>query len=150
MDYIYICPNCMRTYKAPLKTNGICGKCQAKTYYSGFSEAEWNDLSEEARNECKKKLFVNLNISSVDSAARASYTPSGWVTLLRVVTWLFIVAGIIGSFVYAYEVRRYFTDNWFITGIVGTILTLIIAAIIMVFLDLADDVRTIRSELRRK
>ena len=155
--YIFICPRCGKKYGLKERIIKICSDCNVKIIDTGYTRDVWFRLPSERREEIEERISIeNANAPIVTPSSVENYTSSDssssvWVGLLRVVTWTFIIAGIIGSFVYAYQTNRLFgayIRNWFWIGVIGSILTLIIAASIMVFLDIADDVRSIKTELK--
>ncbi len=90
-------------------------------------------------------------ISQSNPQHTAGTTTFSWAGFLRTVMYLFIFVGIIGSIAMSVP---FFEDEEAGIGLVivigGSLLTLIAAAGVMVFLDMASDVRRIRENIERK
>lgn len=80
------------------------------------------------------------------------YGESNWAKGLRTAVWISFVSNIIASFVLAYQAGGMFADwgqdiHWgffFIVLIVSLLSTFLVTAVIMVFLDMADDISVTR------
>ena len=93
-----------------------------------------------------------------EQADRFDGIVSGWMTFLRVITIVLMIIGVVMSFVLGYHGGWFmslvsfssFPDaGWFWSSLIGSLVTLIIGSLVMVFLDMAEDVRVIKNKLMR-
>jgi len=76
---------------------------------------------------------------------------SGWGTLLRLLVWLEILGGCIGSVAMGTGLGTAFDAPALGVGIsiVGILMSFILSAAVMVFLDMASDIRSIRNQMKK-
>lgn len=108
----------------------LCKDCaaSAKAHETPIPQADENAQETDASNET----------SSI-----------GWVSLLRAVAAIAIVVGIIASIAAGITIGEESAVLGFLVAAGGSLFTLILNAAVMIFLDMADDIRAIRHKLDR-
>ena len=145
---IFICPKCGAT--------GFSGDADASCFNCGhpwmvrtvYDAEQWEQLSEEQKNAAIEDAKGRL--SEYPEADRAQ--PSGWIKFLKAVAMIWMVVSMLGSIIYGVIVSiKYEKIGLGLLAIaVGCILALVIAAAVMVFLEMAEDVRGIRGILEKR
>ena len=104
---------------------------------------EWIDISDlermnavVAETAAEKALLEAENSSSF----------SGWINFLRVIAYFFLIGGMITSFAVGITMIRHSVTGWLVI-VLGTLCSFASMAGIMVFLDMAGDIRKIRAML---
>ena len=145
---IFICPKCGAT--------GFSGDADASCFNCGhpwmvrtaFDAEQWKELSEEQKNAVIEDAKRRLTESSDEKSAQ----PSGWIRFLKAVAMIWMVVSMLCSIIYGLIVAiKYEKIGLGLLAIaVGCILALVIAAAVMVFLEMAEDVRGIRGILEKR
>lgn len=144
MKYVYVCPKCGSIYNVGASSGQTCSECGVDAVYSGYTSDEF-----ERQAPADKRGIIN-NIMNEWIEAKP---PKGrfWIQLVNILTNIFVVLHIILSVIVGVALgidRR--GDLGFIVAFFGVFGTLISAAVIKIFLGVAEDVRDIRNSLADK
>lgn len=133
---VYICPSCGSVYI--LEEKGRCRNCGTDLIPMQISERKWNSMS-----RSKQQRTVEWYLKTYS----ASYSgKSGWVSFLRTLSIIQIVLGCIVSVVLGVTLGALLGGvAGFAIALVGFLLSFGSAAMTMVFLDIAADIRSIRN-----
>lgn len=148
---MYICPSCGRVQA--LHEPGQCTNCGGSLISLQCSEDEWNTwsaMSPEKQQEIQSR-YVNAPPSSDDAPPAGSYVPdeSKWVTFLRALAFIHIVLGCIVSVVLGVSLGNVIGNRvTLIIILAGVLLSFGRVAVIMVFLNMASDIRSMEYSLQ--
>ena len=145
-DMIFVCPKC-GTVGASREGGASCFNCENQWMVrTGYDAEQWKELSAQQKNtiieDAKKSLPED------DSSTRSS----GWIKMLKAIAIIWMIASMLASTAYGIVLMIEYdkTGLGVLSIAVGCFLALIITAAVMVFLDMAADVRRIRGMLEKK
>ncbi len=151
IDNMYYCPSCgmaLRPKSLPCK----CPQCASEMIASPFTTSQWINMSDQERAQAIEQLRTgtyspnNSQVSSDNPQSQKSTQPSSsvWVSMLRIFAMLALIAGITVSI----HIGSLFDGlPSFAVILLGIVLSILSVAGIMVFLDMAADIRVIRQKL---
>jgi uncharacterized Zn finger protein (UPF0148 family) len=145
---IFICPKCGAAGFSG-DTDASCFNCgHPWMVHTGYDAEQWENLSAEQKNAAIDNAKKRLSDYPEEDRAK----PSGWIKFLKTVAMIWMVVSMLGSIIYGLIVAIKYerVGLGLLTIAVGCILTLVIAASVMVFLEMAEDVRGIRGILERR
>lgn len=110
-----------------------CGDLEVKEYLIDMLRSGGYEIPDDKQNDLQSNV-----------------AESGWIVLLRFVVWLEIIGGCIGSIVIGVGVGSVTRVEALGAGIaiIGIIVSFILSAAIMIFIDMASDIRYIRNKMK--
>ena len=164
--FVYVCPMCGTSLLSygPCK----CSRCRSETIKSSITAEQWNSMNDQEKIKSKSAVLEGWSKlssqekSAINPAAAASSSANGytygqkesvsssmWVSVLRGVAWAVIIIGILASIIGGVTLMSRQGLLGLVVIILGCAVSVLSVAGIMVFLDMADDLRTIRSLVER-
>ncbi len=156
---VFICPKCGFVGYSESE-NAYCTRCGDPCMVrTGYNLDQWRAMSDEQRKaEVERRRIVtppNVNAPvqpPVLPSGHPTVRPSGWIRLLKVFTIIIMIIGIIASIIYGFHMRRELDSTfigvvYMIAGILASILSV---AGVMVFLEMAEDVRAMRAMMESR
>ena len=150
---VYICPKCGDTYVCPEDGEWYCATCGEVLIPSGYTEEEWNALSQDWRQAIISKATGKFTGSDASYPNSSSFTKNnGWNNLLRSIMGIYLTLLCVGIFIIGFNIGRSTgsTALGLVIIVLGILLAFISVAAVMVFLDMSSDIRAIRQILERK
>ena len=133
---VYICPKCGSIFI--LMEEGLCRNCKTELISMRISERKWSSMS---RSKQRRTAEWYLKTYSTSYAGK-----SGWVSFLRTISIIQIVLGCLVSIILGVTLSVFLGNvTGFAIALVGFLLSFGSAAMLMVFLDIAADIRSIRN-----
>ena len=161
---VYICPVCRTSWFSAVQCK--CSKCGHDTARSACTEAQWKTMSDEEKSKVKEETLQKWNALSdaervklghaapapvpSGNPADSASSSSGWISALRAFVYVVLVVGILGSLIAGLVILGDAPAVGLLIMIGGIIVSILSAAAVMVFLDMATDVRAIRQLLENE
>lgn len=151
---IFVCSKC-GAVGSTVNASYTCPRCGTEATATGFNASLWAGLSSEERikeiekiSPIKERISVNSETygkSIMNSSQYSSEALSPWITVLKAVTIIWLCIGGLGALISGIVLMSNDSVGVGLAILVGgLIFAFITAAISMVFLDLASDVRKMR------
>ena len=148
MKYAFYCPHCKSFWQSDSKSDVTiepCLNCGKHPVFTGCSVEEWNQLDQTA----KTAVCSSLEVYAAESENAIKTPASGssiWIHMLRIMSWLFFASIVIVSFVVAGMQLDESPGIAVLIVVGGIIVGLFTIAFIMMFIDMASDIRKIRNQ----
>ena len=131
--YKHYCKNCGKLLDRPHTVGENCD-CGAETNCTGYTTEKWERFSEEKRQE----ILLSMQDSPFDDM---------WKKILRILAWVNVALGVIvGIIRWNYYYNELCYSGWigFFVFLLYVGVTLFFSIAAEIFLDMANDIRTIR------
>lgn len=109
------------------------------------------DVVEELAEKAERKRSVSVRQKDYFSEREnMGNTSSGWTAGLRIAAWSMFIVIIFAGLIYGVQSFRYSVGTGFVIIISSAIAAFLCVAGLMVFLELADNIRDIRNQISKK
>lgn len=150
----YICPDCFMIMTSKEKT--VRSKIGESSFLIAHSDTELYEylvdsgiVEASTMPGVQKETVCQISGDAQTIQTFEKTSPTSWITMIRTVMWLVIIVDIIASLAVGVTIVEVSPWIGFLVIIVGILLTLILNAAIMIFLDMADDIHAIRQKLNK-
>ena len=148
---VYVCPNCKHWYshEADEKT-AVCPNCHHKLVEADIDYAYFSRMTKEEKQRVKQKYLDTHELSVTPHAeAEDENSASGWISGLKIFSWVSFFAIIIAGLVLSIPYFNYsYSQGYGVLIIIAAFLVAFLSvAGMMVFLGMASDLKAIRKNL---
>ena len=147
MKYAYYCPACKSFWQSESTDEQHvqpCGTCGGAPLFTGYSVEQWKLLS-----PAEKEMAINALTQRMSESPPQKSAGVNWIKGLRVLCWcsfaMIILAGIVAAVIIANDTGYAFAP--FLVVIGSFVVAFASVAVMMVFLGMAEDLRSIRKKL---
>ncbi|MBE6948975.1 MAG: hypothetical protein E7456_03920 [Ruminococcaceae bacterium] len=148
-----LCDRCNSMASALLKPETEKAEKDAITFFKMYSpKISDNEVKAYFTEIMNTKSYVEELNELIDDDADSVYEESSWGSFLRLIIGFNIALSIVASIIVAFRLGDWFDSGiiGFIIACVGIVLSLASNALMMTFLDLAKDIRSIKIILKNK
>ena len=153
---VYVCPNCKSWYSHEKnmfspeadRKESICPNCQHKLVETDIDYEEFSAMAKEEKQRVKQQYLDTHELPVTPHAeAEDENSASGWISGLKIFSWVSFFAIIIAGLVLAAPFLRYASGYGVLIIIGAFLLAFLSVAGTMVFLGMASDLKAIRKNL---
>lgn len=153
---VYVCPNCKSWYSHEKnmfspeadRKESICPNCQHKLVETDIDYEEFSAMAKEEKQRVKQQYLDTHELPVTPHAeAEDENSASGWISGLKIFSWVSFFAIIIAGLVLAAPFLRYAPGYGVLIIIGAFLLAFLSVAGTMVFLGMASDLKAIRKNL---
>lgn len=153
---VYVCPNCKSWYSHEKnmfspeadRKESICPNCQHKPVETDIDYEEFSAMAKEEKQRVKQQYLDTHELPVTPHAeAEDENSASGWISGLKIFSWVAFFAIIIAGLVLAAPFLRYAPGYGVLIIIGAFLLAFLSVAGTMVFLGMASDLKAIRKNL---
>lgn len=153
---VYVCPNCKSWYSHEKnmfspeadRKESICPNCQHKLVETDIDYEEFSAMAKEEKQRVKQQYLDTHELPVTPHAeAEDENSASGWISGLKIFSWVAFFAIIIAGLVLAAPFLRYAPGYGVLIIIGAFLLAFLSVAGTMVFLGMASDLKAIRKNL---
>ena len=149
MKYAFYCPACKSFWQAESSSNGAIENCLNygnRPYYTGYTAEAWKALDESSKDEVCARLATRLIITS-EPAEHPHLQKSVWMKLVQVQSWFVSIVLIFFAIAIASQIFDEQPFLSFLIVVAAIVLSLFTVAFLMMFVDMAADLRATRRSL---
>jgi hypothetical protein len=146
MKYAFYCPACKSFWQAESSSNAAienCLNCGNHPYYTGYTAEAWKALDQSSKDEVCARLATRQNIPS-EPTEHPHLQKSVWMRLVRTQGWFIFAIMVIFAITIASQMVDEQPFLSFLIVAAAIVLGLFTVAFIMMFVDMAVDLRATR------
>lgn len=155
---VYVCPNCKSWYSHEKnmfspeadRKESICPNCQHKLVETDIDYEEFSAMAKEEKQRVKQQYLDTHELPVTPHAeAEDENSASGWISGLKIFSWVSFFAIIIAGLVLSIPYFNYsYSQGYVVLIIIAAFLVAFLSvAGMMVFLGMASDLKAIRKNL---
>ena len=148
---VYVCPNCKSWYSHEAdRKESICPNCQHKLVETDIDYEEFSAMAKEEKQRVKQQYLDTHELPVTPHAeAEDENSASGWISGLKIFSWVSFFAIIIAGLVLSIPYFNYsYSQGYGVLIIIAAFLVAFLSvAGMMVFLGMASDLKAIRKNL---
>ena len=144
---IKVCSRCSNNINILIKSKDQYKKKTSENYLFSYTEKINN---EKVLNYVKHIIENSASNKNQQDNITNQNSTSGWITGMKIIAWITFVSVIIGGFILSAPFWKYEAGFGFVILLISCVVAFISIGFIMIFLDIAEDIKDIRNNIKNK